>query len=164
MSFRNVVFVAAGGSLALLAGAFAFQLLGYAPCRMCIWQRWPHAAAVAIGILAILFPDRRIAAAGCLAALIAAALGAYHAGVERGWWEGLAECAGGAGLTGLSGEDLLDPTRDAGPPPVRCDEPVWALFGVSLAGWNALFSLALAGLWILSALRAPLAIAEGRKG
>ena len=112
MKYRTAALIAAGGSLALLAGAFAFQLLGYAPCRMCIWQRWPHAAAVAIGILAILFPDRRIAAAGCMAALIAVALAAYHVGVESGWWEGLAECAGGAGLTGLSGSDLLDPEYD----------------------------------------------------
>lgn len=159
MNYRTAALVAAGGSLALLAGAFAFQLLGYAPCRMCIWQRWPHAAAVAIGILAILLPDRRIAAAGCMAALIAAALGAYHAGVESGLWEGLAECAGGAGLTGLSGADLLDPTREVGPPPVRCDEPAWALFGVSLAGWNAMFSLGFAALWLLAAIRAPRASA-----
>lgn len=159
MSFRTAVLIAAGGSLALLAGAFAFQLLGYAPCRMCIWQRWPHAAAVAIGMLAVLCPDRRIVAAGCMAALIAAALGAYHVGVESGLWEGLAECAGGAGLTGLSGADLLDSTRDIGPSPVRCDEPAWTLFGISLAGWNALLSLGFVAFWILAAIRAPRASA-----
>ena len=47
--------LAAGGSLALLLGAFGFQALGYAPCKLCLWQRWPHGAAIA---------DRRSGAAG----------------------------------------------------------------------------------------------------
>ena len=48
---KNTMLLAAAGSLALLLGAFVFQALGYAPCKLCIWQRWPHAAAVTVGAL-----------------------------------------------------------------------------------------------------------------
>ncbi|HHI70229.1 MAG TPA: disulfide bond formation protein B, partial [Rhodobacteraceae bacterium] len=46
MTRKNLILLAAGGSLALLLGAFAFQYLGgMAPCKLCIWQRWPHGVA-----------------------------------------------------------------------------------------------------------------------
>ena len=47
---RSWAILAAAGSAALLAGAFFFQARGYAPCELCLLQRWPHAAAVAIGL------------------------------------------------------------------------------------------------------------------
>ena len=52
MTRNLMISLAAGGSAALLAGAFMFQMLGYPPCAMCLWQRWPHAAAILIGLLA----------------------------------------------------------------------------------------------------------------
>ena len=49
MTRQSYMLLAAFGSLALLAGAFAFQALGYAPCKLCLWQRWPHGGAIALG-------------------------------------------------------------------------------------------------------------------
>ena len=67
--FRISVLIAAGGSLALLLGAFAFQHLGgLAPCKLCIWQRWPHVAAIAIGAAALALGNRALAWLGALAA------------------------------------------------------------------------------------------------
>jgi disulfide bond formation protein DsbB len=37
---------------------------------------------------------------------------------------------------------------------IRCDEAPWQLFGISLAGWNALASLTLAAGSLSAALRA----------
>ena len=150
------------GSAALLAGAFAFQALGYAPCRMCIWQRWPHVAAAALAVIAAgnwrflpPVPRAALAALGTLAALLAAGLGLFHTGVERGWWAGPASCSvSGGDLSGLGGADLLN--FDAAPALVRCDEVAWSLGGLSMASWNALLSLGLAALWVLAA-RAALA-------
>ena len=51
MTRRNLMLIAAGGSLALLLGAYVFQAFGYAPCKLCIWQRWPHGTAVGAGVL-----------------------------------------------------------------------------------------------------------------
>ena len=55
LSRTLLILLAAGGSAAILAGAFAFQYIGgLAPCQLCLWQRWPHAAAIGIGVLALL--------------------------------------------------------------------------------------------------------------
>jgi disulfide bond formation protein DsbB len=144
------ILLAAGGSLALLLGAFAFQYLGgLAPCQLCLWQRWPHAVAVAIGLLALVVPGRVLPLLGSLAALTAAGLGVFHTGVERGWWKGLESCSAGS-ISGLDVKDLLDPTVQVAAV-VRCDEVAWQMLGLSMASWNAVASVVLAMLWLAAA-------------
>ena len=53
MTRNQLILVAAFGSAAMLLGAWGFQAFGYAPCKMCLWQRWPHAAAFLIGLVAL---------------------------------------------------------------------------------------------------------------
>lgn len=150
MTRNGWVMVAAGGSAALLAGAFAFQHIGgLAPCTLCLWQRWPHAVAVLIGAVALFLPGRALPVLGMLAALATAGIGGFHVGVEFKWWEGLATCSAGS-IAGVAVGDLLDPNA-AVAAPVRCDEIAWSLFGISMAGWNMLVSLALAGAWLMAA-------------
>ena len=151
MTRRLLIVLAAGGSAALLLGAFGFQHLGgLAPCKMCLWQRWPHAVAVAIGVIGVFFPARLVAALGGLAAAATGAIGVYHAGVEQGWWQGPTTCTSGP-IGGLSAQQLMDQILAA--PLVRCDEIPWQMLGLSMAGWNAVLSFALAALWIAAALR-----------
>jgi disulfide bond formation protein DsbB len=148
---KTLIRLAAGGSLALLLAAWAFEYLGgLAPCPLCYWQRWPHIAAVVIGVLALGPALRALPLLGAAAALTTAGIGIYHTGVERGWWEGPAACSG-TGLGGLSGADLL--STEAGPALVLCDEVAWSFAGLSMASWNALASLALAALWLAAAAR-----------
>lgn len=147
MNIRHAL-IAAGGSALLLAGAFAFQFAGYPPCKMCLWQRWPHAIAAGIG-LALMFVEARILLwLGALMAAITAGIGYFHAGVEQGWWEGPTTCTSGS-IDGLTPEQLLDQILNA--PLVRCDDIAWALGGISMAGWNGLLSTLLMFLWIKSA-------------
>jgi len=149
---QSLIFLAALGSFALLAAAFFFQALGWAPCPMCLWQRWPHAAAVIIGAVGYFLPLPLpvIAGAGAAAAASTAALGLYHSGVERDWWPGPASCSGGgSSLSGLSGESLLPGAGDA-PTLVLCDAFTPFLFGLSMANWNMLASLGLLVLWVLA--------------
>ena len=147
MSRNALILAAAGGSVLLLAGAFAFQAMGYLPCAMCWWQRWPHMAAVVIGLLALLARGPALPTLGALAALSTALIGAFHTGVERDWWEGPASCTGNGGLDGGS---LLSVE---GPRLVMCDQVSWALWGLSMPSWNALLSLVLVVLWVLAARR-----------
>ena len=150
MTRQMTVLTAAGGSLALLLGAFAFQYIGgLAPCTLCLWQRWPHAAAVLIGLVALALPGRALPLLGAIAALTAATLGGFHAGVEQGWWQGLAACSGGS-IAGISMDDLLNPATDVAPP-VRCDQIAWSLGGLSMAAWNMVLSFGLAALWLVAA-------------
>lgn len=154
MTRKQLMLFAAFGSFALLAGAFLFQAIGYAPCKMCIWQRWPHGVAIGAGMLVfILGPWALWGLIGGMAALATGAIGVYHTGVERDWWEGPTSCSGsGNGLEGLSGSDLL--SLDAPVNIVMCDEVAWAFAGISMASWNAIFSFVLVAIWI-TALRKP---------
>jgi disulfide bond formation protein DsbB len=125
----------------LLAGAYLSQYgFGLYPCEMCWWQRWPHFAAIALALVStVAAPKRAWIALAALAILVSGLIGAYHAGVEYGWWEGVTACANHAAA---SGGDPLQAILDA--PLVRCDEIPWSLFGISLAGWNFLVSTAAA--------------------
>ena len=148
---RPLTALALAGSAALLAGAFAFQYIGgMAPCQLCLWQRWPHGAAVLIGLVALMTGWRGLLWLGALAALTTAGIGAFHVGVEQGWWEGLATCTAGS-ISGISTADLLNPAADVAAP-VRCDAIAWQMLGISMAGWNTLASLVLAGVWAAAAL------------
>ena len=146
MTRNGLILLTAAGSLALLLGAFAFQFFGgLAPCVLCLYQRWPHGAAVLIGALALIFGGRLWALLGMGAALATAGIGVFHVGVEQKWWEGLASCTGNS-IAGISTADLLNPDVIVAAP-VRCDAIAWSLMGVSMAGWNVIASLALALIW-----------------
>lgn len=129
--------LAIGLPAALLIGAYISQyVFGLYPCEMCWWQRWPHFAALGLALAAAAFrPSRRmlIGLAGT-AILVSGLIGAFHAGVEYGWWEGFTSCS-----------SAVDPNADPmeaimNTPLVRCDVAQWSLFNISLAGWNFLFS------------------------
>ena len=150
---KVLILVAAGGSAALLLGALAFQYIGgLAPCALCIWQRWPHLAAVLLGLVGLAVGGRIIPILGGLSALTSAAIGVFHVGVEQKWWEGLATCTAGS-LDGVSTADLLNPAVDVAAV-VRCDAIAWQMFGLSMAGWNVVISVALALIWFAAARRA----------
>lgn len=149
---KRLISLAMAGSAGLLLGAFAFQYIGgMFPCTLCIWQRWPHAAAVLIGVLALASGVRALSYLGALAALASAGVAAFHTGVERQWWEGLTSCAGNS-VAGLSVDQLLNPNIDIAAP-VRCDVVAWEMFGLSMASWNGILSVALALIWLAAARR-----------
>ena len=134
-------------AILLLLGALGFQYLGHLPpCELCLWQRWPHVAAAVVGLggpLLIRFGLAERATAWSIAALaallvaVSGAVGAYHAGIEWHWWPGPQSCTGAAFQ--YTGGQL-----DLNAPVVMCDRAAWRLFGISLAGYNALMSFALA--------------------
>jgi len=141
--------LAALGSAALLAGALFFQyVLGMAPCQLCLWQRWPHLAAVVLGAAIWLVPAPALALLGAVAAATSGAIGVYHTGVEQGWFEGPTACSGNVDFANLTAAELLDRVMAA--PVVRCDEVPWEMLGLSMASWNAVLSFALAGMWLMA--------------
>ena len=151
LTSRNLALLATLGSAGLLLGAWAFQYIGgLAPCALCLWQRYPHGAAVAIGLIVLAMPWAIWMLAGALAAAASGAIGIYHTGVERDWWEGPTTCSSGGDIGALSADELLDQIMAA--PLVRCDEVPWEMFGLSMASWNAVVSFGLAALWIAAAV------------
>ena len=131
---------------ALLGGALVAQYgYGLPPCEMCWWQRYPHIVALVLAALAWATRRDALVALAGVAILVSGAIGAFHAGVEYNWWEGLTACTANA----AAGSDPLASIMAA--PIVRCDVAPWTLGGVSLAGFNFLISTAagLAILWLV---------------
>lgn len=142
-------------SAAVLAAAWGLQLFdGLQPCELCLDQRWPYYAVMAAAFLALIAGRRGVAAAllslSALAFLAGTGLALYHVGVEQHWIAGPAACTSGGPAASI--EELRQ--RLLAQQVVQCDEVQWSLFGLSLAGWNAVVSLALA-CCCLAALRRP---------
>lgn len=135
---------------ALLGGAYIGQyVFGLYPCEMCWWQRYAHFAALALALLALLRPSARmLTGLAAVAILIGGLIGAYHAGVEYGWWKGFTACT--SEISFGQGGDPLQAILNA--PLIRCDQVQWQLFGISLAGYNFLISVP-AALAIFALLR-----------
>ena len=131
-------------SSATLGMAYVFQYgFGLAPCALCYTQRYPYMVVIALAALATLLAGRTnrwlLPACG-LALLAGAGIAGFHVGVEQKWWPGPAACSA-LDLTGDI-DAALDQIMAA--PVVRCDDVAWSLFGISMAGYNGLISLALA--------------------
>ncbi|WP_374466008.1 disulfide bond formation protein B [Ferrovibrio sp.] len=140
-------------SAATLGMVFIAQYgFGLAPCQLCLWQRWPYAAAAAFGIAALLLPRQRPAllALATLSFLIGGGIGVFHVGVEEKWWQGLTSCGGGPtpnSIDALRAQLLTAPVA-------RCDEVSFRFLGLSMAGWNVLWSACLVIFGALAVKRA----------
>jgi disulfide bond formation protein DsbB len=134
-------------SVVVLGGALLSQHLGgLAPCELCLLQRWPWGVAIVISFVATMVGSRPALpwVALLLAAVytIGSVLAFYHVGVEQHWFAGPSACSGAA--TAADTVEALK-AQILRQQPVRCDEVPWALWGVSLAGWNLLASLIMTG-------------------
>ena len=156
----NAALAAALIMFAALCGAWYFQYqLGYVPCPLCYQQRIPYYFAIPLGLLLAALAyrggNKAIVRYGLylltLVPLVSVGMGVYHAGVEWSFWRGPTTCASGAPTTAPIG-NILESIRNIRAVP--CTEAAWRLFGISLAGYNALVSLAAAGIAFLGARRA----------
>jgi disulfide bond formation protein DsbB len=131
-------------SIIVMSAVLASQYWGgLAPCELCLTERWPWDVAIVISLVAVLVGSRAglpwIALSLALVFGVGSVLAFYHVGVERHWFAGPSACS--AGNTPVTLEALK--AQLSRQQPVRCDEPAWTLFGISLAGWNLLASAVL---------------------
>src|SRR5207247_9798475 len=142
--------IAAVGAATILGAWFFQYALGLRPCPLCLEQRYAYYFAIPLAVMVVLGDHAGASRKVLLAALIAialgmlwnAGLGVYHSGVEWRWWQGPQECSGALDDLGSAG-GLLNTLQSI--TVVRCDEAAWRFLGLSLAGYNTLISLALAG-------------------
>lgn len=134
-----------------IAGAWFFQLvMDIQPCPMCLEERYAYYAIMPLSALVAissrLGSPRGVLLLGLvllwLIALANAGFGAYHAGVEWGYWKGPSSCTGP--LVNFGGGSLLDQLDKV--KVVPCDVVQWRFLGISLAGYNALISLLMAAI------------------
>ncbi|WP_022728280.1 disulfide bond formation protein B [Fodinicurvata sediminis] len=148
---RPPALIVALGSALALGAALTFQYgFGYLPCSLCHDQRYAHLAALVLAVAALAVPKRvgrpMLLLAG-LALLAGAGLAGYHVGIEQDWWQGPTGCTTAALDSARSTEEIRDALLAT--PVVRCDEVAWSLFGISMAGYNFLLSLGLAGVALI---------------
>lgn len=146
-------------SAAMLGTAHYFESQGYAPCTLCLKQREVYWVAMGVAVTALVISRTPLGprsaklfdALLALVFLAGAGVAFFHAGVEWKWWPGPTTCAStGAGVSGAAMDALL---KGAEIKPPACDTPTWFFLGFSMAAWNTLVSLALAGLGLLAFLR-----------
>jgi disulfide bond formation protein DsbB len=123
---------------------------GYQPCELCLRERIPWYAAIGAGVVGIVAPSRTILALLALMMLASAGLGLHHVGVEQHWWAGPTACTGGSGGARTIAElrAFLRAQQF-----VQCDQIAWKLFGLSMATYNFMLSLAAAVVAIALAAR-----------
>lgn len=159
--FRHWPWLALIACLGMLGAAHAFErFVGLEPCLLCLRQREVYWLAIPIALAGLIFsragakwPGLRLTASviAALAVIFAygAGLAAYHAGVEWHFWPGPAACAPSTG--GVDARAVLEALGSVQKAP-SCDAAPWHLFGLSMAGYNALISLKLAVLSTLAAI------------
>ncbi len=141
-----LIFLAAASAFMLGSALVAQYGFGLHPCELCLYQRYPYAAIVALGLAgAMLVKSPRalwalVALCGLLL-LADAGLAAYHAGVESGIFPGPSACSSTARPS-----ETIEEMRLAlmNAPLVPCNQPMLQVLGVSMAGWNAMAALLLA--------------------
>lgn len=147
----SILFLA--GAVLVIGTAWGFELIGgYIPCKLCLQQREPYYAAIALMIFLLAVWHRGMEKAAIRAGLVAiagimlygAGLGLYQAGAEWGFWQGPSDCGATGGGIALDAGSLLDQMQNTRL--VSCTEASFRLFGLSFAGWNMVASAALAAI------------------
>ena len=129
--------------------AFFFQYqLEILPCKLCLWQRWPHFIGIPLGIIGLLTLKNNIPLT--LTALINSGFGIilsiYHSGIEREFWQGFSNCTGLSDISDISPKQLLSALFET--PVTKCDSIPWSLMGLSMANLNIAVLLVIFFFWI----------------
>jgi disulfide bond formation protein DsbB len=147
IDLRDVPWLVTLLAFAALCVAWLAQYgFGLAPCELCYFQRYGYWTAIALGLIATFFSRRAKARKFWLTLTGLALLGVvgiagFHVGVEQGWWQGSSACVGES-TAGMTTEELTQAIMNA--PVTRCDEPAFVLFGISMAGYDAIYAVLLA--------------------
>ena len=144
MLVKNIFKISFLISSLMLLSAFYLEYFHNAfPCDLCITQRWFHALIISYSLIAIFisknsFLTNRLILIGLSITWIASSIaGLYHFGIEMNFWKGPDECSSAIDFSKDTLKYLLNKS------PIKCDEVMFKVFGLSLAGWNAIMSFAM---------------------
>ena len=128
-------------SSSMLLSAFYLEYFHDAfPCDLCITQRWFHALIISYSLIAIFIHEKKFLANKFILIglsitwIVSSVAGLYHFGIEMNFWSGPDECSSSIDFS----KDLLKYLLNKSP--IKCDEVMFKILGLSLAGWNALMS------------------------
>ncbi len=128
-------------SVSSLSAAYISQYeFGLFPCMLCLYQRIPFFFVAIVSALSLFIKGKLklILVSLCgLALLVGAGIAFYHVGVEQGKFE----LSSGCDLNDAIPSTIEEMTQQLlGKPHVSCDKPQFVFMGISMAGYNFLFS------------------------
>ena len=127
-------------SIMLISAFYLEYFHGALPCDLCITQRWFHGAIIAYSLMIIFILNKTsiskklLLLGGAILWLLSSIAGLYHFGIEMNFWTGPDGCSSNIDFSKDTLKYLLSKS------PIKCDEVMFKIFGLSLAGWNALVS------------------------
>ena len=132
--------------IATLSAIYIERVLGYMPCKLCVYQRIPFLVAIFICFLGYnYFKSDRIIIALIVTFTLNAALAGYHFGIENSIFEEYSGCSN-TNIDITDKEKIMETLGMA----KNCKEVEFTILGISLSGLNFLTSL----LIVLFSLRA----------
>ena len=141
MLMNNIFKISFLISSSMLLSAFYLEYFHDAfPCDLCITQRWFHALIISYSLIAIFIHEKKFLANKFILIglsitwIVSSVAGLYHFGIEMNFWSGPDECSSSIDFS----KDLLKYLLNKSP--IKCDEVMLKILGLSLAGWNALMS------------------------
>jgi disulfide bond formation protein DsbB len=144
MLMKNIFKISFLISSLMLLSAFYLEYFHNAfPCDLCITQRWFHALIISYSLIAIFisksrFFTKKLILIGLSITWIASSVaGLYHFGIEMNFWKGPDECSSAIDFSKDTLKYLLNKST------IKCDEVMFKILGLSLAGWNAIMSFAM---------------------
>ena len=138
--------------LSIFSLLFVFILqyeYGILPCKICIWQRWPHIFNIFIALIIISSSSipNYIMVLGLINMFLAFILALYHYGLEQNLWDNVFSCSGEIKFSDLSTEEILKNLNNT--PIKTCEIEAWNFLNLSLTGWNMILTIFISLIWLL---------------
>ena len=127
-------------SIMLISAFYLEYFHGALPCDLCITQRWFHAAIITYSLIIIFILNiistfkKLLLLGGGILWLSSSLAGLYHFGIEMNFWTGPDGCSSNIDFSKDTLTYLLNKSS------IKCNEVLFEIFGLSLAGWNTLVS------------------------
>ena len=124
--------------LAIFFALYVEHVLGYKPCKLCLYQRIPYIVSIFISFVGYnYFKNDKILILILVIFSISVLISGYHYGIENNIFEEFSGCTAST-LEIIDKSELLKSLNDN---VSSCKDVNFKLFGFSLAGINFLLSL-----------------------
>ena len=151
--FNHISLGAISFSMILFA-LISEYVFGFAPCSLCLIQRYPHILVAVTSVWLIFFRTHNVFLypVNTLVMALSIILASYHVGVEQSIFQGPQSCSSSnlSLVSEKSAEALLKEILNTSV--IRCNEVTWSFMGLSMATWNLILSIALFIGWTVSTL------------
>lgn len=136
-----------GGFCALSSALIGEHVFGLLACKLCHIQQGLYFGVIVFSGLSILLCRRWLYWVAVFGLSVEFIVAFYHVGLEKGLFTDLLGCSDSSARSYDSFDDYKNALLDLGKK-VSCSKPALVVLGISMAGWNAIYSVILL-LWTI---------------